>query len=161
MKIYYRISQSTQGNYNKLCLQLYTGVHYMDCVGMITFQSNVNDSKSEWYGKRFEVETDKLDKLVAFTKIIKKIENGVQYWFAQPSEIISFLDSIGAKEVNYFLGQLVLTSDEGKMMFAIYSDDTLYKFIIANEVKEAVRKANKLNLKNWTIKMDKSYQITF
>ena len=128
---------------------------YFDVVGKITWQSNA-DAPDNWYGRTYRCETDRLDNLEYFTKVIKRVKD---CW--NPSEVHEALNSVRYKtyagiwypetEAGFNVYDVLKFNEAEK----VYED---WSCIVAEDVKQAHRrilkryKLNKSNALSYTIK---------
>lgn len=144
-KLFYRVVHSSNGNYKFLTIVLYNELHYMNNIGSINFQSN--SDIENYYGKKYQIETDKSNHIVTMGKVAQKINENTNY-YAQPSEIISLL---GATELYMFEGNLVLESDKGKYLYKVFQNNEHYTNLVSVNDITVDKDLKKLKLEGATI----------
>lgn len=162
MKTKIRIQEykSQNGTYGHMSIQVlgprYKDSKYLEPMGQITFQRNLNEPDNKWYGMRFIIETDNVDYIKKMAAIAEHIKKNRSDWSAQPEEIKHL---IGAEEYVLFDSEFIPVSDKGKSLFRVIYNGSLYsKIVAANEVV-AQKIMSKMNLLGAEVKFDK--QITF
>ena len=159
MKTKIRIQESTNKNevYKHMCIQIlterYKGARYLEPIGEITFQMNVVDKDNYlWYAMNFVVNTDYakyIQKMANLAKFIKKNRSGFN---AQPEEIIQLIG--GVKHV-YFDSEFVPASDEGKNIYRVIREGSLYDKITAPNIIVAEGIMDKMKITGATLEFDK------
>lgn len=171
MKTKIRIQTSTSNafgvNYNHMAIDIlterYNGsklqrdklYHYLEPVGHITFQSN-KDTPTDWYGMRFNVETNNANHIMMMAKLAKFVINKRSGYDAKPDEIIQL---IGGEEYVFFDGEFISKKDNGKHIYNIVKPNSLIERIIVKNEKEGEKLLAKMNIADATLKFKKTINI--
>lgn len=112
----------------------------LEVIGTLTWQG---DSQYGWYGMKLSVECDPCEsfKLKWMAKISELIRaHGCE---EKPEDV---LKAISAEEYKYWRGIYMPLSDNGKNVYNVMVNGSVYTSIVALSEKEAIRKANRLKL---------------
>jgi hypothetical protein len=160
MKTKIRTQEYEKGAYGHMTIhiltQRYKDSRILESMGHITFQRNLNEPEVKWYGMRFIIETEKSEYIKKMAKIAEHIAKNKSDWSAQPTEIKHL---IGAEEHAFFDSEYIPVSDNGKSLFQVILNGSLYsKIVAANEIT-AKKIMDKMNMFGAELKFDK--QIKF
>lgn len=128
--------------YNGSKLQRDKMLSYLEPIGFISFQSN-RDTPNDWYGMNFNVNTNNANHLMTMAKLAKFIVKNRKGYNDSPDEIIKL---IGGEEYALFDSQFISKKDNGKSLFGIIKDNSLYARLIAADMKEAEKLLAKMKL---------------
>ena len=114
----------------------------MEVIGSVSWQG---DSTHGWYGMRLNVECDisNIHQITKMAKIAKRIRESRSSINDSPQEV---LKAIQADEHKHVLGLYIPLSNNGKNVYNVINDNSLWTRIVASDEKAALKKAKKLNL---------------
>jgi len=131
-----------------ILVERFKGSRYLEPAGQITFQANHNDPNN-WYGIHYSCDTDKsryIEKMASIAKFISTNKSGYD---AQPDEIIKL---IGGQEHIFFDGEFIPKSDNGKKIFRVIKQGSLYEKITAVDETQAKKLLSKKKIEGATLK---------
>ena len=139
MKQAVRVFKTNGGSYNHYYIQILEKSKdndYAYVIGTIHWQSN-QDTPDDWYGRAFQVDIDRVDRLTQFTKIANKVKDCYS-----PSEV---LHGLNAEAWQTHEGTWFREADRGKNVYRVLRLNTLteqqefWSTIIAPDYVSAVK----------------------
>lgn len=130
----------------------YSGARYLEPMGEITFQRNLNEPDKSWYAMNFVINTSNYDHIKGMAKIAKLILNQRSGYSAQPEEIIQLIG--GVEHVN-FDSEFIPVSDKGKNIYRVIREGSLYDKITAKTEKIAQNILDKKKILGAKLEFDK------
>ena len=158
MKTKIRIQESVgqTGSYGHMAIQIlterYKGARYLEPMGEITFQKNINSFDKHWYAMNFVINTSNYAHIKGMAKLAKFILNNRSGYNAQPDEIIKL---IGGVEHVVFDSEFIPVSDKGKNIYRVFREGNLYDKITAPNIIIAEGIMNKLKIVGAELQFDK------
>jgi hypothetical protein len=156
-KVRTQVYKNQNGCYEHMSIQIltprYKGARYLEQMGEITFQRNIDDKDGyRWYGMDFSVTTNKFEYLKKMAALAEYIQKNKSSYAAQPEEIKHL---IGAEEHIFFDSEFVPVTDKGKSIFKVIKTGNLYDKITAPNEIVANKILEKKNIAGATLEFHK------